>query len=361
MTRLLYDLNYDELVAWMGERGEASYRAGQVFKWAYRRNACGFERMSDLPHPLRQVLAETFAIGPLAPQKVSVGADTVKLLVQYPEPAGGRVECVRIAMGRTLTACLSTQVGCNVRCAFCATGQIRCRRHLTAGEILQQIISLRAHPAEPRERAPLDAEGVLHLSNVVFMGMGEPFHNYEHTVAAVRRLTDKRAFGMSPSRITVSTSGVVPMIRRYAREGLPTELTVSLNAPNDDLRARLMPGVSKWPLSQLLSACKEYSQATGGQPVTFAYVLIDGVNDLLDHARDVAKLLRHQPHHLNVIPLNAVSHANLRAPSKDRVRAFVEHCRKFGLNVSLRKSKGGEIDAACGQLTAGRVEGVGAG
>jgi len=352
MKRLLYDLTYEELVAWMEERGQAGYRADQVFKWAYRRNAASFQQMSDLPAALRQDLDEVFLIGPLPPRKVSVGADTVKLLVQYPDPPGGRVECVRIAMGRTLTACLSTQVGCNVRCTFCATGQLRCRRHLTAGEILQQLISLRAHPPGPSEHAPQDAEGVLHISNVVFMGMGEPFHNYAHTVAAVRRLTDKRAFSMSPARITVSTSGVVPMIRRYTREGLRTELTVSLNAPNDALRAKLMPGVSKWPLAELLSACKEYSKATGGQPVTFAYVLIDGVNDLLDHAREVARLLRHQPHHLNVIPLNAVSHANLRAPSKDRVKAFVEHCRRFGLNVSLRKSKGGEINAACGQLTA---------
>jgi 23S rRNA (adenine2503-C2)-methyltransferase len=353
MKRLLYDLDYEELVEWMKARGQAGYRAGQVFKWAYGRNAASFEQMSDLPQGLRQALEEAFTVGPLAPQRVSTGADTVKLLVEYPEPPGGRVECVRIGMGKTLTACLSTQVGCNVRCAFCATGQLRCRRHLTVGEILQQIISLRAHPPGPGEQAPTDAEGVLHISNVVFMGMGEPFHNYEHTVAAVRRLTDKRAFGMSPSRITVSTSGVVPMIRRYAREGLHTELTVSLNAPNDEMRGKLMPGVAKWPLAELLAACKEYSQATGGQPVTFAYVLIDGTNDLLDHARDVAKILRHQPHHLNVIPLNTIGHANLKAPSKERVRAFVEHCRKFGLNVSLRKSKGGEIDAACGQLTTG--------
>ena len=182
------------------------------------------------------------------------------------------------------------------------------------------------------------------------MGMGEPFHNYENTVGAVRLMTDKRAFGMSPSRITVSTAGVVPLIRKYTQERLPSELTISLNAPNDELRKRLMPGVAKWPISEVAAACKQYSEATGGQPVTFAYVLIDGVNDLLDHARELAQLLRRQPHHLNVIPLNPVSHTDLRAPNKARTSAFVHHCRKFGLNVSLRKSKGSEIGAACGQL-----------
>jgi 23S rRNA (adenine2503-C2)-methyltransferase len=351
--RLLYNLTFDELAAWMSKHGEKPFHARQVFEWAYRHNAASFEQMTNLSKQLRLDLADTFRVGPLQPTALSAGAEATKLLLDLPHEKGGSVECVRIRMGNTYTACVSTQVGCNVRCAFCATGQQQCERNLSVGEILLQVISLRAKGLAGEEPATAD-EPFYPVSNVVFMGMGEPFHNYPGTVAAVRMLTDKRAFGMSPSRITVSTSGVVPMIRRYTQEGLPTELTISLNASNDEVRQRLMPGASKWPISEVVAACKEYSEATGGQPVTFAYVIIEGVNDLLDHTRELAKLLRRQPHHVNVIPLNPVSHANLRAPNRERINAFIHHCRQFGLNVSLRHSKGVEIDAACGQLRARR-------
>lgn len=345
-ARSLYELTLDDLVAWFAARGEPRFRARQVFEWAYRRNATDFYEMTNLPRELRSALAETFSLGPPPVEAVTEGGGTAKLLLAL--PAGGRVECVRIRMGAAYTACLSTQVGCAIRCAFCATGQTGCERNLSVGEIIAQLIALRALPSGQGDDLP-------RVSNVVFMGMGEPFHNYEATVAAVRTLAHKRAFGMSPSRITVATAGVAPMIRRYAKDGLATELAVSLNAPDDDLRRRLMPGVARWPLEEVLAACREFSAATGGQPVTFTYVLIEGVNDLLDHARALAQLLRRQPHHLNIIPLNPVHHTDLRAPGRERTNAFVHHCRKFGLNVSLRHSKGAQIDAACGQLRARRA------
>jgi 23S rRNA (adenine2503-C2)-methyltransferase len=184
------------------------------------------------------------------------------------------------------------------------------------------------------------------------MGMGEPFNNYANVVNAVRRLTDRDYLGLSPRRITVSTAGVVPGIHHYAADGLPTELAVSLNASTDEQRRTLMPGVARWSLAQLLEACRHFSEAHGGQPVTFAYVLLGGVNDDFDDAERLRKLLRDQPHHLNLIPWNEVGHAQFRPPGYPRVQAFLHACRRHGLNVSLRRSKGGDIEAACGQLRA---------
>ncbi len=334
MRMLLYDQTLEDLAGWLTNQGQQEFRARQVFEWAYQKNAASFDEMTSLARDLREVLAGSFSLGPLTATATAKTRDATKLLVALPRR--GEVECVRIRMGNTDTVCVSSQVGCAVGCVFCATGQTACQRNLSHGEIISQVITLRALGGQ--------------VSNVVFMGMGEPFHNYEATVGAVRTLTDKRALGMSPSRITVSTAGVVPMIRRYAAEKLPTELTISLNAPTDALRERLMPGVARWPIAEIAAAAREYTAVTGGQPVTFSYVLIEGVNDSLDQARELAQLLRRQSHHLNIIPLNPVAHSDLQAPTRERTRAFLVHCRRFGLNASLRKSKGADIDAACGQL-----------
>ncbi len=337
MKQCLYDLSFYEFGVWLANQGQKPFRTSQVFDWAYKKNAGSFDDMTNLSKELRTLLDGSFHLGPLPHTATSGDQGATKLLVKL--PLGGEVECVRVAMGNTFTACLSSQLGCAVRCAFCATGQMGCERGLDPGEIIAQLITIRAMGGQ--------------VSNVVFMGMGEPFHNYANLLHAIRLIVDKRAFGMSPSRITVSTAGVAPMIHKYAEERIPTELTISLNAPNDELRERLMPGVAEWPIAQVAAAAKAYTKATGGQPVTFAYVLIDGVNDHLDHARELAQLLRRQPHHLNVIPLNPVSHTDLKRPSRQRTNAFILHCRRSGLNVSLRRSKGVDVDAACGQLSTG--------
>jgi 23S rRNA (adenine2503-C2)-methyltransferase len=331
---LFYELELDDLTTWLKERGQPAYRARQVFAWAYQHSAGAFADMTDLPADLRGQLAAAFRFGPVAPRAVSQSDETTKLLLAMADDQ--TVECVRISMDGSYTACVSSQVGCAVKCAFCATGQFKLQRSLTAGEIIQQVVTINHLGARVR--------------NVVFMGMGEPFHNYANVVKAVRRLIQPEAFGMSPRRLTISTSGVVPGIHRYAEEGLATELAVSLNASTDEQRRALMPGTAKSTPAQLLEACRHFSEAHGGQPVTFAYVLIENVNDSFDDAERVAKLLKGLPHHLNVIPFNAVAHAELKPPGYPRVRAFVGACRRHGLNVSLRHSKGGDIDAACGQL-----------
>lgn len=333
---LFYELELDQLAAWLSLQKQPAYRAKQIFSWAYQRSAASFADMTDLPAALREALTAAYEFGPLPPETSSTNADTTKLLLKMSD--GALVECVRITMDDAFTACVSSQVGCAVRCAFCATGQYQCERSLTAGEIIRQV-------------ATLNALGE-HIRNVVFMGMGEPFHNYANVVKAIRRLTQPEAFGLSPRRITLSTSGVVPAIHRYADEGLATELAVSLNASNDASRKKLMPGVAKWNLAQLLEACRHFSEVHNGRPVTFAYVLLEGLNDSFDDVERLARLLKGQPHHLNVIPFNEVSHAEFRPPAYPRLAAFVEACRRQRLNVSLRHSKGGDIDAACGQLRA---------
>jgi len=331
---LFCDLPYDDLVAWFGERGEPRYRADQVFEWAYRRNAASFAEMTSLPKELRTALADDFQVRPLQPAAISESDEAVKLLLAM--PAGGQAECVAMQMDGYRTACVSSQVGCSVGCAFCASTIGGCERDLSSGEILLELMILRARVGAIR--------------NVVFMGMGEAFHNYEAVTESVERMMDKRAMGMSPRHITVSTAGVVPAIHRYATEGPPTKLTVSLNAADQELRDRLMPGMARWDLADLMMACSAFSQARGGQRVTFAYVLLREVNDRFEDAEKLIRLLRPLPHHLNLIPFNEVPERPFKAPDPQRVAAFARKCKEGGLNVSIRASKGQGIAAACGQL-----------
>ncbi len=331
---LFYDVALNELKHWLEEHGEPSYRAAQIFEWAYQNDVRSFEDMTNLPKPLRDALAQDFSIGPYEPIAIAEDPDTHKILIAMPD--GGEVECVAMGMEGYKSACLSTQVGCAVGCDFCASGIGGCDRSLTAGEILLQLISLRA------------TQG--HIRNVVFMGMGEAFHNYEAVCESIDRMTDKRAMDLSPGHITVSTCGVVPAIHRYAHEGPRTELAVSLGSADQATRDRLMPGMARWDLADLMAACYEFSQVRKGQPVTFAYVMMAGVNDQYYDVDRVVRLLKAQPHHLNLIPYNEVPGRHYMAPNEETVSTFYRRCRDEGLNVSIRRSKGREIEAACGQL-----------
>lgn len=332
--QLFYDLPLSQLQQWLATASQPAYRAAQVFEWAYRKDARSFEEMTNLPKDLRANLASEFAIGPVEPLAAAADLDARKLLL--PMPGGGEIECVAMEMDGYTTACLSTQVGCAIGCAFCASGVGGCERNLTAGEILLQLITLRS------------IEGA--IRNVVFMGMGEAFHNYEAVIEAIGRMTDPLAMGMSPARITVSTCGVVPMIHRYAEEGPRTELAVSLGSAHQETRDRLMPGVARWDLADLMAACRAFSAARHGQPVTFAYVLLAGINDTSEDIERLKRLLTPQPHHLNLIPYNETPTCEFRAPDEVTIADFYRRCRRAGLNVSVRRSKGQGIAAACGQL-----------
>ena len=332
----LYELTYDELLAFLTERKQPRFRAGQVFRWAHQKPAASFDEMTNLPAALREELAGIFSLGPFEPLAVSSSEDSTKLLL--PLADGEAVECVRMKTGENAASlCLSSQVGCTIRCAFCASGAGGFVRNLTAGEIVRQAIALRLLVGPAR--------------NVVFMGMGEPMHNLDAVMRSIALFTDQRGWGVSSERITVATSGVAQGIRRYAREGLPTELAVSLNAPTDDLRREFMPGVRD-PLDEVLSACDEFSQRHRGRPVTFTYVLLRGINDQPSHAAGLIGLLRNRRHHLNLIPYNAVEGAPFARPGGVEMAAFLRRLQRAGLNVSLRHSRGKSIAAACGQLKA---------
>ncbi|MGQ9730051.1 MAG: 23S rRNA (adenine(2503)-C(2))-methyltransferase RlmN [Candidatus Zipacnadales bacterium] len=334
---------YEFTRAEIGQRilasGYQRFRADQIFHWAHARLAGSFEQMTNLPATLRETLATQYSLGPLDVQAISEADDSTKLLIRLTD--GEFVECVRMVTGPAAASlCLSSQVGCAIRCVFCASGAHGLVRNLRTSEIVGQAITLRALVGPAR--------------NVVFMGMGEPLHNLTAVLRALTILVDKCGWGISSQRITVATSGVAASIRQYAREGLPTELAVSLNAPHDELRRKLMPG-ARDSMEELLAACDEFVIRHHGQPVTFTYVLLAGVNDQPEHARALTGLLRDRRHHLNLIPYNRIVGAPFRSPSVREVKAFARRLGDAGLNVSIRRSHGQSIQAACGQLRANQL------
>jgi 23S rRNA (adenine2503-C2)-methyltransferase len=326
-----------ELEALAEHLGEPRYRGRQMARWLYVRGVASVDEMVDLPRAFRDRLGRAGRIGYAMVRRAQDASDgsATKLLVAFED--GQTVECVRMRFedGRR-SACLSTQVGCAMGCAFCATGLGGFSRNLSAGEILAQFLLIRAR-------------GRTRLSNVVFMGMGEPLANYDATVRALRVLAAPYGMGMGMRRMTVSTVGLVPQIRRLAAERLQITLAVSLHAPTDALRERLVPVNERYPLQDLLAACRHYVQTTGRR-LTFEYVMIDGINDGLPEARALGRLLTGLGGHVNLIPLNPVPGIPLCRPPISRVRVFAAALRSAGIPVTVRIERGGEIQAACGQL-----------
>lgn len=339
MQESLLDWNWEALQDLLASWGEPSFRVGQVWRWLYGSLAHDFEDMTNLPAALRVRLAGRFHLETLSPvaQTCSADGETTKLLFRLSD--GQTIETVLMRYERRHTVCISTQVGCAVGCPFCATGQSGLARNLTVGEIVAQVLYA--------ARAFRD-EGVT-LSNVVVMGMGEPLANYNATLAAIRRSMDERGLNLGARRFTLSTVGIAPGIRRLSGEGLQIELAVSLHAPNDVLRDKLVPMNRHYPLSQLISACREYVDRTGRR-VTFEYALVDGVNDLLEHARQLADLVRGLRCHVNLIPLNPTPGSPYAAPSPARAHAFHESLRRLRVAATVRLRRGVDIQAGCGQL-----------
>jgi 23S rRNA (adenine2503-C2)-methyltransferase len=309
----------------------------------HRRHARRWDDLTDIPRALRTRLAESFRLVALEPRAEQRSADgTVKLLlatwdghaietVQIPaREAGARGEHTR------LTVCVSSQAGCALACTFCATGQMGFARNLTIGEIVEQVY-LADQQGEPRR-----------VDNIVFMGMGEPLANPEVVIGAVRLLADPAGYGFSPRRITISTSGLVPQMRRLADQDLPVRLAVSLHAPNDELRSQLMPINRRFPLADVLAAARLYAERSGRR-VSYEYVMLDGVNDAPSHAAELGELLRGELAHVNLIPYNATG-AAYRVSPPERIRAFARAVRDRGVACSIRASRGRDIAAACGQL-----------
>ncbi len=333
----LLSLSPDQLVAWLGDRGLPAFRARQVQQWLYDKGATDFEEMSNLSKALRAQLAEEARIGTteLVVEQVS-GDGTRKQLLRLPD--GQLVEAVLMPYGDgRRTACISSQAGCAMGCSFCATGQMGFVRHLTATEIFEQAWRQAAALKQVGER----------LSNVVMMGMGEPFHNYDAAIAAVRRIHDDLGIGWR--HITISTVGLVPAIRRFAQEGIQVTLAISLHAATDDARGAMLPVNRKWPIAELLDACRDYQQATGRR-ISFEWALIAGQNDSAAEAHRLGRLLAGLNCHVNLIPLNPTAGFEGGPTAEADARGFVDVLAHYNVPATVRVRRGIDIDAGCGQL-----------
>jgi 23S rRNA (adenine2503-C2)-methyltransferase len=350
----LLDFDLDGLSAYCEGLGEKRFRATQLFRWIHQRGAAEFGAMTDLAKSLRDKLAGVAQVQPLALLSEHVSTDgTIKWL--FDVGGGNAIETVFIPEDDRGTLCVSSQAGCAVGCRFCSTGHQGFSRNLTAGEIIAQLWF-----AEHRLRARLATPpGDRVISNVVMMGMGEPLQNYSALVPSLKVMLDDHAYGLSRRRVTVSTSGVVPMIDRLQLDA-PVALAVSLHASNDALRDHLVPLNKKYPLAELLAACVRYLDAAPRDFITFEYCMLDGVNDSDEHARELLALVggRHGPRvpcKFNLIPFNPFPASGLLRSPRERVLAFAKVLQDGGLVTTVRKTRGDDIDAACGQL-AGEVQ-----
>jgi 23S rRNA (adenine2503-C2)-methyltransferase len=348
----LLGLSTEELRALVQEEGETAYRGGQLARWLYQHGVRTFEEMSNLPEAFRVRLQDKYRVGRghvVVCQRSKDG--TVKLLLQMAD--GARVETVGLPYPDRISCCVSTQVGCPIGCAFCATGSSGYTRNLTAGEIVDQVLSVQ----QSMQGAPAQSgSGPYRVDHVVFMGMGEPLLNYDATVKAIQLLNVE--FGIAMRQLTVSTVGFVPGIRRLAQEKPQFTLAVSLHAPTDDLRRRLIPEMTRWGVADIIEACREYVRQTGRR-VTFEYCLLENVNDAPAEAGELSRVLHGLNCHVNLIACNPVPGLGFRAPSRERVRAFREVLEDAGIPVTQRLERGSDIDAACGQLRR-RATGAGA-
>ncbi|WP_374688689.1 23S rRNA (adenine(2503)-C(2))-methyltransferase RlmN [Promineifilum sp.] len=343
----LYDLDLSGLTALLAEWGQPAFRARQVWEWLYRHYAAGFDAMTNLPAALRERLAAetTLTIGDIVLRQDSRDGQTHKVLFRLPD--GQFIETVLMRYEKRRTLCISSQAGCAMGCVFCATGQMGFMRHLSAGEIIGQVLYF------ARELA---AEGQ-HVTNIVVMGMGEPLHNYDNTLAAVDRLTDPAGFNLGARKITISTVGLVPAIRRYADEARQTPLAISLHAATDAERSRLLPVNRRWPIAELMEACRYYSEKTGRR-MTFEWALIAGENDTEEQARRLGELLRGMLAHVNLIPLNPTAGYGGQPSSPERVARFQEVLGEYRVSSTVRVRRGIDIQAGCGQLRDRHVSGL---
>ncbi|MFY9811395.1 23S rRNA (adenine(2503)-C(2))-methyltransferase RlmN [Aquabacterium sp.] len=344
----LLDFDLDGLTAFCEQLGEKRFRATQLFRWIHQKGATDFDQMSDLAKSLRSKLKGVATLHDLSVISEHVSSDgTIKWL--FDVGAGNAVESVYIPESDRGTLCVSSQAGCAVGCRFCSTGHQGFSRNLTTGEIVAQLW----HAEHALRKRLGTSERV--ISNVVMMGMGEPLQNYSALVPALKVMLDDHGYGLSRRRVTVSTSGVVPMIERLQND-CPVALAVSLHAPNDALRDELVPLNRKYPIDELLTACQAYLTAAPRDFITFEYCMLDGVNDTDEHARQLIALVKGRINcKFNLIPFNPFPASGLLRSNNERVQAFARILVDAGIVTTVRKTRGDDIDAACGQL-AGEVQ-----
>jgi 23S rRNA (adenine2503-C2)-methyltransferase len=333
----LYELSLEQLTDLLKSWGEPQFRAKQVWSWLYDKRVMDIGAMTNLPTTLRVRLKAETSIGTMETAAEKTSRDgTVKRLYRLPD--GQLIESVLMPYDDDRrTACISTQAGCAMGCVFCATGQMGFARHLSASEIFEQAA---------RFASDLEGEGE-RLSNIVLMGMGEPFHNYDQTLEAIRRLHDQ--LGIGARHITVSTVGLVPQIRQFADEGIQVKLAISLHAATDEERGALLPVNRRWNLDELMDACRYYIEKTGRR-ITFEWALIRGENDTSEQAHKLGKLLRGMLCHVNLIPLNPTGGYDGKPSDSEAVDNFIRVLDSYGVSATVRVRRGIDIDAGCGQL-----------
>lgn len=319
--------------------GEKPFRATQLFDWVYQKGVVDYASMRNLPKTLQAKLKETLALGLLNLEKVEDSEDreTRKFLWRLSDDRF--VESVLILSGDRRTVCVSSQVGCPARCAFCASGKGGIIRNLTPAEIVEQVVQINAHLLKSGER----------VSHLVFMGMGEPLENYDSVVRALKILIDPNGLDFSPRKITVSTVGVVPNIKRLMEEEIKVNLALSLHAPNQHIRKKVVPYARKFPIEDVLSSARNYARFTK-RDLTYEYVLLEGINDQKEHAEELSNLLKNDQCTVNLIPYNPVPGLKLTRPAKGQIEAFEKILTQRGIRTTRRFTKGKDIAAACGQL-----------
>jgi 23S rRNA (adenine2503-C2)-methyltransferase len=342
---LVYDLDIKAWQQLFADLGEPAFRAQQVWQGLYHQFWSTADEFTSFPAMLRQKLANAVNFSNLTAGLVqsSKDADTVKTLFTLPDSRA--IETVLMRYDERRTLCISSQAGCAMGCVFCATGQMGFKRHLTSGEIVEQVLYYARQLKKDGEK----------VTNIVIMGMGEPFHNYDNTLSAIDRLNDPLGMNLGERRFTISTVGIVPMIRRFAAEKRQINLAISLHAATDDQRSSLLPVNRKYPLSELLSACRDYISATNRR-LTFEWALIQNNNDSVEHAHQLGQLLKGMLCHVNVIPLNPTRKYQGMATTRTRAEAFKAELEKVGVPCTIRIRRGIDIQAGCGQLATESAE-----
>jgi 23S rRNA (adenine2503-C2)-methyltransferase len=347
----LLNFNQPQLATWFAEQGEKPFRAKQLMRWMHRFGVHDFEQMTDIAKVLREKLARETEITLPNVQLEQVSNDGTRKWLIGTDTANS-IETVFIPEDDRGTLCISSQVGCALECTFCSTGRQGFNRNLSVSEIIGQLAianrSLRQEPGY--DMLPADERII---SNVVMMGMGEPLANYDNVVTAMQIMLDDNAYGLSRRRVTLSTSGLVPAMDRL-KEDCPVALAVSLHAPNDALRDVIVPINKKYPLKDLMAACNRYLEKAPRDFVTFEYVMLDGINDTVEHAQQLIQLVKHVPCKFNLIPFNPFPNSGYGTSQPNHVRVFRDVLMQAGFVVTVRKTRGEDIDAACGQL-AGKV------
>ncbi|WP_431029430.1 23S rRNA (adenine(2503)-C(2))-methyltransferase RlmN [Lysinibacillus sp. LZ02] len=336
----IYSLRPEELQEWLKEHGEKPFRAGQIFDWLYNKRVKTFEEMSNLSKGLREKLEENFTLTTLSTIIKQESTDgTIKFLFQLQD--GYSIETVLMRHEYGNSICVTTQVGCRIGCTFCASTLGGLKRHLMAGEIVEQVVKVQQQLDETNER----------VSSIVIMGIGEPFDNYDAMMNFLKIVNNDKGLNIGARHITVSTSGIVPKIYQFADEQLQINFAVSLHAPNQEARQKLMPIARAYKIDELLEAVRYYTKKTGRR-VTFEYGLMSGENDSVEVAEELAALIKNIKCHVNLIPINYVPERDYVRTSRSKIFEFEKTLKKNGINVTIRREQGADIAAACGQLRA---------